>query len=187
MEKQEWRQHFLQARRSLSALQRISFSAAIHRQVLNHPAWHRARTIGFYFAFPDEVQTHSLLQSAWKRGKKIAAPVINRWRQNIEFRLLSSIPPWPLPHKQMTRLPIMQPLPAERLDLVLVPGVGFDERGIRLGFGKGYYDRFFKSCRAFRMGLAYESQLTSCLPSREWDVPVDCLITEKRSIVTAPA
>ncbi|RLF88523.1 5-formyltetrahydrofolate cyclo-ligase, partial [Thermococci archaeon] len=69
------------------------------------------------------------------------------------------------------------------LDLIVVPGVAFDESGYRLGFGKGYYDRFLRSFReTTKLGLAYEFQVLEEVPRDEGDIPVDFIITEKRRI-----
>lgn len=182
MEKPEWRKIFLTARRALSYFQRTAYSSSVQQRVLSHPAWQRARTVGAYIALPDEVQTGALLHHAWARGKQIAAPVVDPMRQQLVFHKLSR------PSDLRPRLhgvlepPRSRPITHERLDLLLVPGVGFDENGFRLGFGKGYYDRLLGSCRAFRMGLAFEAQLTRRLPAQAWDVPVDCIATEKRLI-----
>jgi 5-formyltetrahydrofolate cyclo-ligase len=185
MEKHEWRKYFLAARRALSAFQRASFSSAIHRRVLSHPAWQRARTVGAYIALPDEVQTHSLLRLARECGKQLAAPIVDPLKQRLTFHKLSRLADVCLRRPGLLEPSRSHPVAHEQLDLVLVPGIGFDERGFRLGFGKGYYDRFLETCRAFRMGLAFENQLTSLLPTKSWDIPVNCIVTEKRLIPVA--
>ncbi|MBQ2582443.1 MAG: 5-formyltetrahydrofolate cyclo-ligase [Erysipelotrichaceae bacterium] len=72
-------------------------------------------------------------------------------------------------------------VPKEKLDVILVPCVGFNEKGDRLGHGGGYYDRYLKDCRAFKIALAFECQKTEEWEADEWDVPVDMIITEKNS------
>lgn len=68
----------------------------------------------------------------------------------------------------------------EQLDMVLVPGIAFDRRGNRLGFGKGYYDRFLKTTRATRVGIAYSFQVSSEeLECESWDEPVEWIITDR--------
>lgn len=67
----------------------------------------------------------------------------------------------------------------ENIDMVLVPGIAFDRQGRRLGFGKGYYDRFLKNTNACRVGVAYSFQVSSEeLPSEEWDECVEWIITD---------
>lgn len=68
----------------------------------------------------------------------------------------------------------------EQLDMVLVPGIAFDRQGRRLGFGKGYYDRFLKHTNARRVGIAYSFQVSSEeLPSEEWDERVEWIVTDR--------
>lgn len=182
MNKTDLRRKFLLARRALSPFHRRAYSARIQRRVLSHPAWNRARTLGAYLSLPDEVVTHRLVKQALSLGKQLAAPVVNQAKNIMHFQRIDHQTPL-----QPGALGILEPrdsrtVSAEDLDLLLIPGVGFDESGFRLGFGKGYFDRFLQGCRAFRMGLAYEAQLTPALPASPWDVPMDCIITEKRII-----
>lgn len=69
----------------------------------------------------------------------------------------------------------------EKLDMVLIPGIAFDRQGNRLGFGKGYYDRFLKTAaHACRVGIAYSFQVSSEeLPREEWDERVEWIVTER--------
>src|SRR5262249_165220 len=72
------------------------------------------------------------------------------------------------------------------IELVLVPGIAFDRQGHRLGFGGGYFDRFLpKAPKAFRIGLAFEVQLSDdALPKEAHDAQLDCIVTEKSIIKT---
>jgi 5-formyltetrahydrofolate cyclo-ligase len=71
----------------------------------------------------------------------------------------------------------------EKMDLLIIPGIVFDLQGNRLGYGKGYYDRFL-SLRKIKyiIALAYELQVINQIPNNEHDIPVDIIITEKRII-----
>lgn len=182
MHKTDLRRKFLLARRALSHFHRRAFSARIQQRVMSHPAWKQAHALGTYLSLPDEVVTHTLVQQAWSLGKQLAAPVVNQAKNIMRFHRIDHQTPL-----QPGALGILEPrdsqtVSAEDLDLLLIPGVGFDESGFRLGFGRGYFDRFLQSCKAFRMGLAYEAQLTPALPASTWDVPMDCIVTEKRII-----
>ncbi len=78
---------------------------------------------------------------------------------------------------------IMEPTNGERIDpkdidFILVPGVAFDKKGYRLGFGKGYYDRLLSRTEAFKVGVCYSFQVLEALPIDPWDVPVDLVVTE---------
>jgi len=68
----------------------------------------------------------------------------------------------------------------EKVDIVVVPAVAFDLQGHRLGYGKGYYDRFLKKTKAVKVGVAYDFQIVEKLPAEQHDIPVDLIITPAR-------
>lgn len=67
----------------------------------------------------------------------------------------------------------------EKIDIVLVPGVAFDRKGNRMGYGKGYYDRFLKGMSALRVGVCHSFQLVDAIPTEKHDVKMDMIITER--------
>ena len=71
----------------------------------------------------------------------------------------------------------------KEMDLLIIPGIAFDLQGNRIGYGKGYYDRFLSSRKInYIIGLAFENQIIKKIPHTEYDIPVDLLFTEKRII-----
>ena len=85
------------------------------------------------------------------------------------------------------RWKILQPekraeIPAEDIDVVLVPGLGFDRRGHRIGYGGGYYDRLFEYVDTFKIGLSLDSCFIEQIPTQSHDIAVDCLITANRTL-----
>ena len=70
----------------------------------------------------------------------------------------------------------------KQIRIIFVPGVAFDPKGNRLGFGKGYYDRFLPRTEGIKIALAYDFQIVSALQQQQWDVPMDFIITETRVI-----
>ena len=76
------------------------------------------------------------------------------------------------------------PVPLARAQLVLVPVVAWDEKGGRIGYGKGYFDRELRHRgRALSVGLAFESQRVEEVPATQLDVPLDVFVTEKRTLI----
>ncbi|MDD9953552.1 MAG: 5-formyltetrahydrofolate cyclo-ligase [Candidatus Woesearchaeota archaeon] len=71
----------------------------------------------------------------------------------------------------------------EYFDVVLVPGVAFDKQKNRIGYGKGYYDKFLATTTAYKIGLAYQNQIVPLLPTEDHDVPMDIVITEEGIIL----
>lgn len=162
-------------------------SDEIKRKLLGCPQFSEAGTILFYLALADEVQTEKMIGECLKLGKRVAVPLIDSRNNQILISELKDpereLEPGTLgifqPKKNFYR-----PLKIEKLELVIVPGVAFDGRGNRLGFGKGFYDRFLKKApdRIKSIALAFELQLVGDIPSQSHDAPVDYIITEKRII-----
>ncbi|RLF39548.1 MAG: 5-formyltetrahydrofolate cyclo-ligase, partial [Thermoplasmata archaeon] len=66
------------------------------------------------------------------------------------------------------------------IDIIIVPGIAFDFRGYRIGYGKGFYDRFLRGADALKIGIAYDFQIVKQIPEDDGDVPVDIIVSEKR-------
>lgn len=155
-------------------------SEAIQRKVLRLTAFRRATTVCCYVALPYEVQTRRLIDEMLSRGKRVVVPVIRPRSKRLGLSELRDpeaelAPGWrgvPEPRKR-------RPVPAAKLDLVLVPGVAFDRRGHRLGHGLGYYDRFLARLprRIPTVGLAYACQLLNRLPVAAHDRAVQTVLT----------
>ncbi len=160
-------------------------SAVIAQRVCTMSMFQTSRTLMLYLALPHEVQTAPIIAQARQQGKRLVVPVI-RERQLVAVVL----PPHP---EQLRRGPygILEPRDVQpvvsplEIDGVYVPGVAFDRHGGRLGFGKGYYDRFLAQLPALvpTCGLAFHCQLVSCIPTEPSDVLVHYVVTEEEVIV----
>ena len=176
------RRQLRQARRDLTALEQKSAARALYRQLAQHPLFRRARTIALYLPSDGEIDPSYLLQEAWRRGKAVYIPVLSRWpATRMLFQQVK--PDEPL---QRNRFRIAEPAanPARQrtcwtLDLILLPLVGFDEQGGRLGMGGGFYDRSL-ACLTRRkdwrkpvlIGLAHDCQKVDQLALSRFDVPL---------------
>lgn len=176
-------------RRALSDVERESLGSTIAAQVSKLALFNRARHIALYLPQDGEVPTGALVHAARSRGKHLYLPVLApgallrfaRWERQTPLSLNRYGIPEPVPGRS-------QGFPRRRLDLVLMPLVGFDEDGNRLGMGGGFYDRSFAyRCRGgfarpHLLGLAFDCQCCAALPSESWDVPLDAIVTESRVI-----
>jgi 5-formyltetrahydrofolate cyclo-ligase len=183
------RQRLRRARRQLSFSQQRNAARGLTRQLLNAPAWHCARQIAFYQAVDGEIDPAPALRRAWQQGKACYLPVLHPFKSGQ--MLFVRVRPgnrlaynrWGIPEPKQRLKNI---LPPRRLDTVLMPLVGFDEAGNRIGMGKGFYDRAF----AFRrskpgwpalVGLGHECQkVAEGITPSAWDVPLDALATSRR-------
>lgn len=175
------REKLLQARRALKPETRRSLSRRITQQALSLPEWSSSRCVGIYLSLPDEVSTAGLVYAALSAGKTLAAPVMKLRSQTLDFRRINDpcdLFSGPLGIPQPINGSLIAP---EKIDLLIIPGVGFDLYCNRLGYGEGFYDRFLPSCPGFRLGLAFEVQLIDSLPAAPQDQPMQRVLTEKRS------
>lgn len=149
-------------------------SLIICKSLIETVEFSQARKIMIYMPIRDEVDTTQILVTAKAMGKKIYAPKV----VDSEYMIA----------KEVTEMGfkkgvfgISEPLgaPAEGLDLLIVPAVAVDRRKRRVGYGKGYYDRFLKEKTGIKIALAYECQMFDEIPSEEHDVTLDFIITEK--------
>ena len=185
--KEELRKRLAALRRTISADTRAAHAQKAAAHVLAHEAFQRAEVVLGYSALRFEVDPRAVIEAAWAAGKHVVLPrtvpetrgiVLHRYLPGDELVESGFVVKEPLP-----TAPEVSP---DEIDLVLVPGLGFDTRGHRLGYGQGYYDRLLPRLpRATRMALAFELSLLAEVPSDEHDVPVAWLVTERRVIQCA--
>lgn len=157
---------------------------AIHTRLFEIEAWRKAVTVAVTVSTNGEIETRAIIERAWAEGKTVCVPKCRPKSKALDFRTLRRFDQLETvyfgllePIESMTE--IVRP---ERLDLIVVPGLLFDTRGYRLGFGGGYYDRFLKKCSALKIAQATEEQLVDRIPEEPHDVPVDMIVTPKRTI-----
>jgi 5-formyltetrahydrofolate cyclo-ligase len=182
MDKTALRRELLGMRRSIPENDRERLGEQIRGRVLELPEWKNARTVGCYLALSDEVPTRELVSQAWAEGKVVAAPVIRPDRKDMRFHIFTSWSQLRAGPMNIEEPVAGEQLPPERLDLLLVPGVGFDLRGYRLGYGKGFFDRFLGRFTGWSVGLAFEVQIVPELVLTPSDRPVNLVITERRRL-----
>ncbi len=159
-------------------------SKAVGERLLAMPEWHKAKTLMLYASTRSEVQTRTLMESALAQGKRVCLPVRNEEGAAMDAYFLAS------PNELvMGDLGFFEPPKKENeraepslLDLVILPGIAFDENGNRLGRGMHYYDLFLPKVRCRKIALAFEMQLVAQVPVEDHDMPVDKIVTEKRII-----
>ena len=175
-------------RRQLSGSDRADKSNALITQILRHRLYRQAKHIAFYSAFDGEVDITPLLLHAYNNGKHCYLPVI----PNLAGQRMHFVPYLNNALEKTNRYGIREPIykahtifPRAKLDLVLMPLVGFDQSGQRLGMGGGFYDRCFEFRRFRRhwrkptlLGVAFELQKVDSLVSELWDVTMDACVAE---------
>jgi 5-formyltetrahydrofolate cyclo-ligase len=177
------------ARRALTASQQRQAARGLYKQLAQQPLFRRAKHISLYLPTDGEIDPRLLLRAAQRRGKATYLPVLSAWpRTKMVFQRIR-----PGEKLQPNRFRILEPrhnLARQRkvwaLDLVLLPLVGFDDVGGRLGMGGGFYDRslaYLARRKSWRkptlLGLAHECQKVERLAQASWDVPLQGTVTDK--------
>ncbi|MEW6447122.1 MAG: 5-formyltetrahydrofolate cyclo-ligase [Bacillota bacterium] len=176
----------LRIRRALSDEEVQGASAEIQERLRRLPVFQSARVIMAYAACRKEVQTERLITEALERGKRVALPVTDTGKREIYAKEISEYPEDLVPgaYGIFEPKPSCPAVPPQDFDLVLVPGVAFDAKGFRLGFGGGYYDRFLSRLRedTITVGLAYRFQVVDTVFPQSHDRWVHYIITEADTI-----
>jgi len=176
----------LTLRHSLSPEAIRQKSLAIARQVFRLPEVAAASRLMFYAAVNSEVDTWPMIKQALRENKLVCLPAVEkstRLLQAFQVRDLEQdlrVGSLGIREPRNDRCPIFTP---QDLQVVIVPGVGFDLEGFRLGYGGGYYDRFLRQVpKAKFIALAFECQIVPRLPREEHDIPVHVLVTKERVV-----
>ncbi|UVK98581.1 5-formyltetrahydrofolate cyclo-ligase [Pseudomonas sp. B21-048] len=177
------------ARRALTPCQQREAARGLYKQLAQHPLFRRAKHISLYLPMDGEIDPHLLMRAAQRRGKVTYLPVLSAWpRTKMAFQRIR-----PGEKLKPNRFRIPEPrhnIARQRkvwaLDLVLLPLVGFDDVGGRLGMGGGFYDRslaYLARRKNWRkptlLGLAHECQKVQRLAQASWDVPLQGTVTDK--------
>ncbi len=190
------RRKLRQARRALTGSQQRQAAHGLYRQLAQHALFRRARHLSLYLPTDGEIDPRLLLRAAQRRGKATYLPVLSAWpRTKMVFQRIR-----PGEKLRPNRFRILEPRanPARQrkiwtLDLVLLPLVGFDQEGGRLGMGGGFYDRslaYLARRQSWRkptlLGLAHECQKVERLDQASWDVPLQGTVTDRQWYVADP-
>jgi 5-formyltetrahydrofolate cyclo-ligase len=179
--KRRIRREILERRDAIPGGDRVARGARATARLLALPEVTGARTVMAFWSFGSEVPTEPLIGALHERGTTVALP-------RIEGADLVVVAFAPGDATRTTSFGALEPMgedtirPAD-LDVVVVPGVAFDVRGTRIGYGAGYYDRFLRRTGAFTVGLGFDLQVVDGdLPAGRFDLPIDAVVTEERTV-----
>ncbi len=191
-ERSRLRQQLRAARRSLTPQQQRQASLGCLRQLMQLPRFVRSQHLALYLANDGELDPAPIARQLWNMNKHCYLPLLHPTRPR-ELWFVRFTPDTPL---KPNRFGIGEPdpfkqhrLPARLLDVVLLPLVGFDRQGGRLGMGGGFYDKTFAFKQAnpqgkpHLIGLAHSLQETPQLGLANWDIPLDGIATERELIL----
>uniref|UniRef100_A0A8C8YS68 5-formyltetrahydrofolate cyclo-ligase n=1 Tax=Prolemur simus TaxID=1328070 RepID=A0A8C8YS68_PROSS len=180
--------------RALSAEERLRQSHLLTQQVIAHSQYQKSKRISIFLSMQDEINTEEIIRDIFLQGKACFIPRYQFQSSHMDMVRLAS--PEEISSLPKTSWNIHQPgegdvreeaLSTGGLDLIFVPGLGFDTHGNRLGRGKGYYDAYLKRCwqhqevKPYTLALAFKEQICLQIPVDENDVKVDEVLYEDSS------
>ncbi len=183
--KNQIRKQLIDKRKNLSSTEVLEKSRIIKNKLFNMKDFKHASTILFYISYENEVYTHEMIKEQLQNKKTIVVPIADIKKRCL---ILSKLENWN--DLAVGAYNILEPkkeriieVNIESIGLIIIPGVGFDIKGRRIGHGKGYYDNLLNnSKRALHIGLSFEFQIVNLIPTENHDIPVDKIVTEKRII-----
>ncbi len=175
------RQEVLSLRKSLTAADQRHQSKIILQRLVDEELLKGIRNIHLYYPINNEVCTIKLIQKLWKAGIDVIMPRTDFSGKRLRHYLVSDFA-----QLEKTSFNMLEPSAALReftadIDIVLVPGIVFDQKLNRMGYGGGYYDRFLADSTALRVAPAYEFQVRESIPTEAHDIQMDYIITERRT------
>lgn len=172
-----------ETRERLSSLEVENRSRLLFSKLEANNLLQQAQTIMGFVAIKNEVNLTEWLIKKLNQAKTIILPRVEADGQISGVKFTD----WGNTIKSKLGIiePLGEPFPEQEIDAVLVPGLVFDLKGYRLGYGKGYYDRFLPKLRkdSFKCGVCFDFQIVESIFPHEKDIPVDCLITEQQTLL----
>lgn len=179
-EKKDLRKYFMNKLSQISLPAYEDWSYRIAKHLYDDPYWKDAHLIAVTISKVPEVDTFQLIRKAWDEGKRIVVPKCEHHSRKLDFREITMFS-----QLESGYFGLYEPIPKETkkvspedIDLVIVPGLAYTEKGHRLGFGGGYYDRFLENYQGYTLSLAFQSQIVQELPVEEHDKRVEKIISE---------
>ncbi len=188
-EKKALRKFFAQVRDAICAEEYAEINRQILHNIIASQYYKNAETIFTYVSFGSEVDTSALIKEALSNGKRVAVPKCNLSEHTICFYEIKSLSQLkegaykiPEPSDELLENGAVKLI--EKADLAIIPALAFDKRGMRLGYGGGYYDRFLKDFDGISIGVSPRQCITEKLPTGEYDCAVDVVFCPEEMITS---
>ena len=174
------RQSAIMTLKGLSDDKRHAISENLAKRLFTTDMWHEARIVGITISQTFEWEPRSIIEKGWQQGKTVCVPKCTPQEKKLLFYRLEHFE-----QLEVVYYGLLEPIPEKttqieksKIDLLIVPGIVFDHRGFRIGFGGGYYDRFLSDFPNETVSLVHTSQLVERVPRESFDIPVKHIITE---------
>ncbi len=175
MNKTELRRQIKEKKRQMTLCQIESASTRLEALFVSSELYRQAKTIYGYLPYNQEVRTTSMLERALQDGKQVAVPKI--YGDEMRFIYLTDLSQVEKGYCGIPEPIADGPVADDPTALVLMPGLAFTQKGDRMGYGGGFYDKFL-ACEPEHptVALCYDFQIVRSLPTQEHDIPVDLVL-----------
>ena len=185
--KNEIRQDIIKKRGELGGLEKNEKSLAISKRLFGMDEFKKSKTVFCFLSTLFEVQTEKIIRESLRLGKQVLVPLLDPEEGNLQASRIPSLDIDFMIGKYGIKQPTLKSrdiVACSNIDFVVVPGLAFDNIGNRIGYGAGFYDKFFKkiSSGVTRVAVSYDFQLFNLVPHSDLDEPVHFLITETQAL-----
>lgn len=175
MDKKQLRRMIRERKRAMTEAEIQSRSEALAQLLYASEAYRNAKTIYGYLPYNQEVRTVPMLEQALRDGKRVAVPKV--FGDEMKFLYLQDLTQVAKGYAGIPEPIADEPVAEDKTALVLMPGLAFDPKGHRIGYGGGFYDKFLAAEPDHpTLALCYEFQLLPKLETEEHDIPVDVVL-----------
>lgn len=183
IQKTELRGIYLEKRRQIPEERKRSLDAAICRKIIGSVSYRYADVLLVYAPLSGEIDIGAVTEAALRDGKRVAFPRCVPGTPTMHFHLVTDLESLSRGSYSINEppqdAPIWTPTGGESA-VCIIPGVLYDKRGHRIGYGKGYYDRYLSDKSITRIGVVYNDFLLDSIPTGRFDLAADVIITEKQ-------
>lgn len=189
--KKDIRERYLRQRLELTSSDVAQRSKGVFRKIIGLGEITKKNNFALYLATKNEVDTKPIINKLVTLGKNVFLPRYFESEKTYFFVRFSDFRDLEVGYWGILQPKNRYPRPKGRgsrsleIEVVFVPGIAFDRKGTRLGWGMGVYDRLLKDSKALKIGLAYDFQIVSTLAREEHDIKVDLVVTDKRTLKTS--
>jgi len=177
--KHKVREKLLEKRNNLSRNEVLGKSNKIKDRLFSLREFWDAKTVMFYVSKENEVYTHDMIRESLN-SKTVCVPVTVLADKSLKIAKINSFD-----ELRVSTFDVLEPknivdIEKDKLDMIIVPGIAFDEKCNRIGSGNGYYDKFLKDVKAKKIALGFDFQILEKIPVEDYDIPVDAIVTEEK-------
>ena len=159
-------------------------SRLILQRLLQEPSIIKGKTIAVTISGFPEVETREMIKALWGLKKNVSVPKCEPKTREMDFYAITSFEQLETVYLNIAEPKVIETTytPKEEIDVMIVPGVVFNEIGYRVGFGGGYYDRYLSAFSGEKLSIAFDEQIADVIPTEAHDIPVNIILTDKRRI-----